>query len=176
MDIFGLSARIQRRKNGTGLLPEEKCRQNYFDLRALFDDVIENQDRYEMVYAYATECVPVGGGWNAGQVLVFRSYAMGFDTSGNELVLLRVKADLSGYSGLCCLQDGEINEAEQRKSSYDDIDVFIQADSLPGRCIELHIPWKINKNTDEEVMPIEQNEEAEHFLEFFNKQFCKKSV
>jgi len=84
-----------------------------------------------------------------------------------------IRISRSKHGETFCLRGSKINVAEQKKSSYDDYAFFIQDDSLPSRCIELHMPKIINKSTDEEVMQIEQSVEAENFLVFFTNQFSK---
>ena len=103
---------------------------------------------------------------------MYKSYALGFDAAANELVILRVKADLYGYGEMYRLRGDGIGSAGQKKSSFA-IKIFIQDESLPERYIELIVPRQVTENTDGEIMQVEQSKEADRFLDFFTNQFSK---
>ena len=152
-------------------LSDTGCRQNYTRLRALFDTVVEDHDQFGMVYAYVEDTSGTGGILSSTP-FVYMSYAVGFNAIANELVLLRIKVDWSGHGDPLCLTNVGVESAWLKQAS-DLIKIGIQDARLPKQFIELHIPWQISQDSDGEVLQIKQNDEANQFLEFFNKQFSK---
>jgi hypothetical protein len=149
---------------------DEQCRENYVKLRELFDSVIEDSNRFELVYACGVDV----GLTDAIVVRVttykYSSYAVGFDTTANEIVVLPIAADLSGYSQPYYLKHSEIKKAKQ---SFISKEITIQSNQLPKKYIQLNVSELINDDPDDVVLLVKQNEEARDFSTFFKNQFSK---
>ena len=149
-------------------LSDELCRENYDRLKGLFDSAIEDSSRFKMVYAYGIDV----GLTSAVVVLVststYASYAVGFDTGENEIVILPVALDLSGYGDPIYLKKSEIKKAKQ---SFVSKEITIYDNRLPKKYIQLSVPEHLNEDEDDVVMLVKQNEEAKMFLNFFKSQY-----
>jgi hypothetical protein len=100
----------------------------------------------------------------------YASYAVGFDTAANEIVVLPVALDLSSYGQPYYLKHSEIAKAKQSKISKE---ITIRDKRLPKKYIQLNVQEQISKDPDNVVLLVKQNEEAQKFLAFFKTQFSK---
>ena len=150
--------------------PDELCRQNYNDLKELFDSVIEDHYRFEMVYASGVDV----GLTDAIVVRIttynYLSYAVGFDTTENEIVVLPITADLSEHGEPFYLKNSEIKKAKQ---SFISKEITIKDNRLPKKYIQLVVQEYINDDPDDVVMLVKQDEEAKRFHDFFKNQYSK---
>lgn len=151
-------------------LSDTQCRENYNKLRELFDSVIKDHARFEMVYA----C-----GVDAGIALTvivrvytytYASYAVGFDDAANEIVILPIVKDLSGYGEPIYLKNSEIKKAKQSLFSKE---ITIWHSSLPQTYIQLNVSDFINEDPDDVVLLVKQDEEAKRFAAFFKNRYKK---
>jgi hypothetical protein len=149
---------------------DEQCRQNYMKLRELFDSVIKDNDRFEMVYACGVDVGLTDAIVVRVTTYTYASYAVGFDTVANEVVVLPVTADLSSYGTPYYLKHSEITKAKQ---SFISKEITIQDHRLPKKYIQLNVQERINDDPDNVVLLVKQDEEAKKFLTFFKTQFSK---
>ena len=151
-------------------LSDELCRENYCKLQELFDSVIEDSGRFKMVYAYGIDV----GLTNAVVLLVststYASYAVGYDTGANEIVILPVAMDLSGYGESIYLKKSEIKKAKQ---SFVSKEITIYDNRLPKKYIQLIVPEHINEDEDDVILLVKQNDEAKMFQQFFKNQYSR---
>ena len=149
---------------------DEICRQNYDSLRSLFDSVVKDNSRFKMVYAYGIDV----GLTNALIVRIttstYSSYAVGFDETANEIVILPVSVDLSNHDQPFYLKNSEIKKA---KRSFISKEFTIYDDRLPKKYIQLNVPEFINDDPDDVVLLVKQDEEAKQFQKFFKERFSK---
>ena len=150
-------------------LSDELCRENYNKLKELFDSAVEDSGRFTMVYAYGIDV-----GLTAVILLVststYASYAFGFDADANEIVILPVALDLSGYSEPIYLKKSEIKKVKQ---SFVSKEITIYDNRLPKKYIQLSVPELLNEDEDDVVLLVKQNEEVKAFQQFFKNQFSK---
>ena len=154
----------------TKKLSDEECRENYNRLRSLFDEVIGDSARFEMVYANGTEV----GLTNAVIVRVttytYASYAVGFDTAANEIIILPVVPDLTDHGEPIYLKHSEIKKAKQ---SFFTKTITVYDKRLPKTYIELDVVPLLNEDPDDVILLTEQEKEYERFMAFFKTQYKK---
>lgn len=113
-------------------LSDEQCRENYTQLRKLFDRIIPDAARFEMVYACGVDVGMVDAVVIRVTSYGYSSYAVGFDTNANELVILPINPDLSEHGQAYYLKHSEISKAKQ---SFISKEITIQDNRLPQKYI-----------------------------------------
>jgi len=149
---------------------DEQCRANYNQVCALFNAVVADHDRFQVVYAYGVEV-----GMTLGIVIrtthyKYASYAVGFDTRANEIVVVPTVIDLSDHGQPFSLSRDHIKSAKQ---SFMTKEYTIKDDSLPKKYIQLMVPECINEDPDNVCLLVKQDDEAKAFQRFFKQQFSK---
>ena len=147
---------------------DEICRGNYDRLRAIFDAAIPDHQRFEMAYAFG---VDVG----TYTVLVvktttyrYTSYAVGFDATANDIVVLPVAQDMSGHGQPIYLKNSDIRSAKQ---SFINKEFTIKDDRLPKKYIQFVMSERLDDDPDNICILIEQTEHVQRFTQFFKNSF-----
>ena len=151
-------------------LPDEECRANYLRLRRLFDEAVSDHDRFEMVYACGVDVGMVSAVVVRVTTYTYASYAVGFDRTANEIVIVPVTVDLDGHGAPIYLKNYEIDKAKQ---SFITKEITIQDKRLPKRYVQLNVQEFINQDPDGVVLLHKQTDEARHFQDFFKSQYKK---
>ena len=151
-------------------LPDEECRDNYLRLRRLFDAIVPDHDRFEMVYACGADVGMVSAVVVRVTTYTYASYAVGFDRAANEIVILPVTVDLATHGTPIYLKNSEIDKAKQ---SFITKEITIQDKHLPKRYVQLNVQEFINQDPDGVVLLHKQTDEARHFQDFFKNQYRK---
>jgi len=103
----------------------------------LFDSVIEDYSRFEMIYAYSEEAVPVPEAGAMATAVRYHNYAFGFDRAANEIVLLYVTADCAKHEDPYYMESTEVKKAKLKDSSKK---LLIIDKRLPLGGVELCMP------------------------------------
>lgn len=151
-------------------LSDEQCRENYLKMRDLFCSAIKDSDRFEVIYACGVDVGMTNVVVARVTTYTYASYAVGFDTRANEIVVLPIDTELSGYGTPYYLKHSEIIKAKQ---SFFSKEITIRDKQLPKKYIQLDVSEHINQDPDGVVLMVKQNEEAKKFSEFFKTQFKK---
>ena len=151
-------------------LPDEECRANYLRLRELFDAVVSDHDRFEVVYACGVDVGMIDAVVVRVSTYTYASYAVGFDRAANEIVIVPVTVDLNSHGTPIYLKNSEIQKAKQ---GFMTKEITIQDKRLPKKYIQLNVQEMINQDPDGVVLLHKQTEEAKHFLDFFKNQYRK---
>ena len=149
---------------------DEICRQNYDRLRSLFDSAVEDNSRFEMVYAYGMDVGLIDALIVRVTTSTYSSYAVGFDKIANEIAILPVSVDLSSHSQPFYLKNRDIKKA---KRGFISKEITIYDDRLPKKYIQFNVPEFINEDPDDVVLLVKQDEEAKQFQKFFKERFSK---
>ena len=150
--------------------PDEYCRQNYNQLRNLFDTAIDDHKRFEMVYAYGMSVGMVSAVVISISTSSYTSYAVGFDTKANEIVILPFNSDLSGHGEPVYLKKSEIKKVKQ---SFMTKEITIYDNRLPKKYVQFSVPDYLNQDEDDVIMLVKQEEEYQKFMDFFKKKYNK---
>ena len=151
-------------------LSDELCRQNYIDLRSLFDSALEDSSRFKMVYAYGMDVGMVNAVVFSVSTEIYASYAVGFDAAANEIVILPVSTDLESYGKPYYLKRSEIKKVKQ---SFITKEITIYDNRLPKKYIQLIVQEILNEDEDDVILLVKQNEEVKQFMDFFKNQYSK---
>ena len=112
---------------------DEVCLANYSGICELFNKVIPDHSRFSVVY---------GGGVDVGMTnfvvvrkttYTYSSYAVGFDTGGEEIVILPIDIDMESYGSPVYLKKSEIDKA---KISWLSKEITIRDKRLPKKYIQ----------------------------------------
>ena len=149
---------------------DEICLENYLKLRELFDSVIEDYNRFEMVYACGVDAQLSDTVVVKANTYDYSGYAVGFDTVASEIVILPVAQNLSEYGEAVYLKYSDIIWAKQ---SFISKEITIKDNRLPQNCIQLKVLAQLNKDHGEGFFLVKQDESYRKFMTFFKNQFKK---
>ena len=148
--------------------PDDVCRNNFVRLRSLFDSVVPDHARFQMVYACGVEARMSYTLVTRTTAYTYASYAVGFDVAANEIVIVPVPPDLSSHGKPVYLAHNEITSARQ---SFVTKEITIKDKRLPRKYVQLIVQDCINEDPDGVCLLVKQDDEAKRFLEFFKQTY-----
>ena len=149
---------------------DEVCLTNYKKVQELFNKVIPDHSRFSVVYGCGVDVGMTNFVVVRKTTYTYSSYAVGFDTGGEEIVILPIDIDMESYGSPVYLKKSEIDKA---KISWLSKEITIRDKRLPKKYIQFSVPEMINQDPDNVVIPVKQDEEAKRFAEFFKKSYSK---
>lgn len=149
---------------------DAECRGNYEKLREMFNTIVPDAGRFEVVYACGldvgmTDLIVV-----RRHTYTYSSYIVGFDTQANEIVIIPVTVEMDAYGQPIYLKNSEVRRAKQ---SWISKEITIQDNRLPRKYIQFSVVSHIAKDPDNVVILVKQDEESKKFQEFFKTRFKK---
>ncbi|TDW26386.1 hypothetical protein EDD63_101101 [Breznakia blatticola] len=147
---------------------DEVCTQNYEAMKQLFCDVIEDADRFEVVYGCGVDVGMMNFVIVRKTTYTYASYAIGFDENENEIVILPISRELDGYGDPIYVKRADVKKA---KISMFSKEIQIHGKMFPKKYITFTVQELLNQDPDEVVLCIKQEEPYNKFMDFFKNKF-----
>lgn len=151
-------------------ISDEKCYENYTAMCKLFEKTIPEYSRFSVVYGCGVDVGMTDFVVARRSTYTYSSYAIGFDTQANEIVILPITRELNGHGEPFYLKKSEIKKA---KMSWLSKEINIQSPKLPKKYIQFSVQAQINQDPDAVCLCVKQDEQAENFLDFFKHSYAK---
>ena len=146
----------------------EKSRANAQKMRMLFNQVVEDGDRYRLIFGYTEDVARFNYGFVHGSKTKIGNLIVGWDESLETIVVVPTVPDLSGCGEAAFYRRPEILKAYRNK--YPTEAFIIYPDQNSYIAINAY-DWL----EDEKLyVYVSQDEELAAFTEFFLNQFAKK--
>lgn len=147
---------------------DEICLENVEKMKELFSEVIGDADRFRVVYGYGVDVGMMNFVVVRKTTYTYASYAIGFDETANEIVVLPINRDFSSYGNPIYVKKDEVKKA---KISMFLKEIRIQSNKFPKKYITFTVQEILNQDPDEVTICVKQEEEANAFLQFFKTKF-----
>ncbi len=147
---------------------QTKSDANRQKMRALFNQVVENGDRYHLVAGYTEDVSRFNYGLVHGSKSKIGSLIVGWDEASETIVAVPTVADLSGCADPIYYQRSKIHKAYRNKYPTDAFIIYPDRKSYIG----IHLfDW-----LEDESLYIYVDQEAQHkaFTDFFMNRFQTK--
>jgi hypothetical protein len=152
-------------------IPDSECLANYKKLCELFTKVIPGSQRYSVVYGCGVDVGMMSFAVVRKTTYTYSNYAIGYDASEHEIVILPVDVDIEHYGTPYYLKKSEIEKTVQNWVSKE---ITIQDSRLPKKYIQFVVPELINEDEDEVCIPVKQDDEAKRFGHYFTENYMDK--
>jgi hypothetical protein len=152
-------------------IPDSVCLENYRKLCELFKRAVPNSERYSVVYGCGVDVGMMDFVVVRKTTYTYSNYAIGYDTTAHEIVILPVDRDIEHYGKAYFLKKLEVKKASQNWMTKE---ITIQHQQLPKKYIQFVVSECINEDEDEVVIPIKQDEESKTFLQYFTGTYMEK--
>jgi hypothetical protein len=152
-------------------IPDSVCSENYKKLCELFKTAIPNSEHYSVVYGCGVDVGMMDFVVVRKTTYTYSNYAIGYDATVNEIVVLPVDRDIEHYGKAYFLKKTEIEKASQDWISKE---ITIRHKRFPKQYIQFVVSEYINEDEDEIIIPIKQDEEAKKFLQYFVENYMEK--
>ncbi|MDF9824051.1 hypothetical protein M2475_000435 [Breznakia sp. PF5-3] len=149
-------------------ISDEVCLENVEKMKALFSNVIEDANRFRVVYGCGVDVGMMNFIVVRQTTYTYASYAIGFDEDANEIVILPIDRDLSAYGDPIYVKHDEVKKAKIAMFSKE---IRIHANKFPKKYITFTVQEMLNQDPDEVVLCVKQEDDANAFLNFFKTKF-----
>lgn len=147
---------------------DEICLENVEKMKELFSEVIGDADRFRVVYGCGVDVGMMNFVVVRKTTYTYASYAIGFDETANEIVILPINRDFSSYGDPIYVKKDEVKKA---KISMFSKEIRIQSNKFPKKYITFTVQEMLNQDPEEVAICVKQEEEANAFLQFFKTKF-----
>lgn len=147
-----------------------ECLANYRAMCELFYRVLPDSRRFTVVYGCGVDVGLTDFVVARRTTYTYSSYAIGFDESAREIVILPIDTDLEHYGQPYFLGHSEIDKA---KISWLSKEITIRAKSLPKQYIQFTVQEQLNEDPDEVCVCVKQDEQCKQFMAFFKSSYSK---
>lgn len=147
---------------------DAECLENYHKMCDLFKRVIADNERFSVVYGCGVDVGMSDFVVARKTTYTYSSYAIGYDKSAKEMVILPIDVDLKSYGNAIYLARSAVKKA---KRSWLSKEINIQSSNLPKKYIQFTVPEMINQDDDNVCLCVKQNEQAADFTEFFKSTY-----
>jgi hypothetical protein len=148
----------------------EERRENYRKLCDLFRAAIPAADRFSVVYGFGV-AVDTRDNWIFRKAAyMYSSYAVGFDEIAEEIVIFSVDRDIQQYGTPYYLKKADVKQTKYTKFTNE---CTIFTDAFPEKYIDFTVPEIIGRDPKKVCIVIQQEAEAQRFLDFFVHTYAK---
>lgn len=146
----------------------EKSSANWKKMRALFNQVVENGDDYQLIFGYTEDVGRFNYGFVHGSKTKIGNLMVGWNEASQTIITVPTVPDLSGCGDPVIYRRSEILKAYRNKYPTDAFIIYPDKRSYVG--IET-CDWLEDESL---YVYVTQEEELKAFTEFFMNQFVKK--
>ena len=146
----------------------EKSEANKKKMRALFNQVVEDGDSYQLIFGYTEDVSRFNYGFVHGSKTKIGNLIVGWNEAGQTIVVVPTVPDLSGCGEAAWYRRSEILKAYRNKYPTDAFIIYPDKRSYIG--INAY-DWLEDESL---YVYVSQEEELAAFTEFFQTQFAKK--
>lgn len=146
----------------------EKSEANKKKMRALFNQVVEDGDSYQLIFGYTEDVSRFNYGFVHGSKTKIGNLIVGWNEAGQTIVVVPTVPDLSGCGEAAWYRRSEILKAYRNKYPTDAFIIYPDKRSYIG--INAY-DWLEDESL---YVYVSQEEELAAFTAFFQTQFAKK--